>query len=118
MFHLFVTNQGVQGYSITIYLHKHDTHFLQVIVYNAASTSRSFDDLRKNVRKITTPSNVIPFLNDYGLSLFQCMQTMPWKGRDLFCFNVLETFDPKVPASCQDCDFLMLGNLMPCCNKK
>lgn len=27
--------------------------------------------------------------------------------------NVLEKFDPKVPASYQDCEFLMLGNLMP-----
>jgi len=27
--------------------------------------------------------------------------------------NVLEKFDPKVPESYQDCDFLMLGNLMP-----
>ena len=32
--------------------------------------------------------------------------------------NVLETFDPKVPASCQDCDFLMLGNLMPVLQQK
>ena len=27
--------------------------------------------------------------------------------------NVLETFDPKVPAAYQDCEFLMLGNLAP-----
>ena len=27
--------------------------------------------------------------------------------------NVLESFDPKVPDSCQDCDILMLGNLTP-----
>jgi hypothetical protein len=27
--------------------------------------------------------------------------------------NVLEKFDPKVPESYQDCEFLMLGNLMP-----
>jgi sugar/nucleoside kinase (ribokinase family) len=27
--------------------------------------------------------------------------------------NVLEHFDPKVPASCQDCNYLMIGNLMP-----
>ena len=39
MFRPFVTDQGLQGYSVTIYLHKHDTRFLQVIVYNAASTS-------------------------------------------------------------------------------
>jgi sugar/nucleoside kinase (ribokinase family) len=32
--------------------------------------------------------------------------------------NVLETFDPKVPAACQDCDFLMLGNLMPSLQQK
>ena len=27
--------------------------------------------------------------------------------------NVLENFDPKVPESYQDCEFLMLGNLVP-----
>lgn len=32
--------------------------------------------------------------------------------------NVLEHFDPKVPASYQDCQYLMLGNLMPSLQKK
>ncbi|PJA06477.1 MAG: sugar kinase [Flavobacteriales bacterium CG_4_10_14_0_2_um_filter_32_8] len=32
--------------------------------------------------------------------------------------NVLETFNPKVPANYQDCDFLMLGNLAPSIQKQ
>lgn len=32
--------------------------------------------------------------------------------------NVLSTFDPVVPSSYQDCEFLMLGNLMPQVQKK
>jgi sugar/nucleoside kinase (ribokinase family) len=32
--------------------------------------------------------------------------------------NVLAKFDPKVPASYQDCEFLMLGNLMPSLQKQ
>jgi sugar/nucleoside kinase (ribokinase family) len=32
--------------------------------------------------------------------------------------NVLENFDPKVPASCQDCAYLMIGNLMPVLQQK
>jgi sugar/nucleoside kinase (ribokinase family) len=32
--------------------------------------------------------------------------------------NVLANFDPKVPDSYQDCEFLMLGNLMPSLQKK
>ena len=32
--------------------------------------------------------------------------------------NVLEKFDPKVPDSYQDCEYLMLGNLMPSLQQK
>ena len=32
--------------------------------------------------------------------------------------NVLADFDPKVPENYQDCEFLMLGNLMPSLQKK
>lgn len=32
--------------------------------------------------------------------------------------NVLAKFDPKVPASYHDCDYLMLGNLMPSLQQK
>jgi sugar/nucleoside kinase (ribokinase family) len=32
--------------------------------------------------------------------------------------NVLEKFDPKVPESYQDCEYLMLGNLMPSLQQK
>jgi sugar/nucleoside kinase (ribokinase family) len=32
--------------------------------------------------------------------------------------NVLAEFDPVIPESCQDCEYLMLGNLMPQVQKK
>ena len=32
--------------------------------------------------------------------------------------NVLADFDPNVPESYQDCEFLMLGNLVPAFSKK
>ena len=58
-----------------------------------------------------------------GLQIKEGEKTFFWSGkyhndmntRDTLDtqLNVLETFDPKVPASYQDCECLMLGNLMP-----
>lgn len=74
------------------------------------------------------PSSHIEMLNKHhvnseGLQILKDQKTFFWAGRyhndmntrDTLAteLNVLETFDPKVPASYQDCEFLMLGNLMP-----
>jgi sugar/nucleoside kinase (ribokinase family) len=58
-----------------------------------------------------------------GLQIKEGEKTFFWSGkyhndmnsRDTLDtqLNVLETFDPKVPESYQDCECLMLGNLMP-----
>jgi len=58
-----------------------------------------------------------------GLQVLKGQKTFFWSGkyhndmntRDSLIteLNVLETFDPVVPAAYQDCEFLMLGNLMP-----
>ncbi|MFL5764927.1 MAG: PfkB family carbohydrate kinase [Bacteroidia bacterium] len=62
-------------------------------------------------------------INTKGLQVLQDQKTFFWAGkyhndmnsRDTISteLNVLETFDPVVPEEFQDCDFLMLGNLMP-----
>jgi sugar/nucleoside kinase (ribokinase family) len=62
-------------------------------------------------------------VNTAGLQILKGQKTFFWSGkyhndmnsRDTIAteLNVLETFDPVVPESFQDCDFLMLGNLMP-----
>lgn len=58
-----------------------------------------------------------------GLQIDANGKTFFWKGkyhndmntRDTLetQLNVLETFDPKVPESYKDCEYLMLGNLLP-----
>jgi sugar/nucleoside kinase (ribokinase family) len=58
-----------------------------------------------------------------GLQILKDKKTFFWSGRyhndmntrDTLAteLNVLGEFDPVVPAAYQDCDFLMLGNLMP-----
>jgi len=58
-----------------------------------------------------------------GLQVKQGEKTFFWSGkyhndmnsRDTIDtqLNVLETFDPVIPESYQDCDYLMLGNLTP-----
>lgn len=63
-----------------------------------------------------------------GLEIKENEKTFFWSGkyhndmntRDTLetQLNVLETFDPKVPANYQDCEFLMLGNLAPSIQKK
>jgi sugar/nucleoside kinase (ribokinase family) len=62
-------------------------------------------------------------INTDGLQVLKDQKTFFWAGkyhndmnsRDTITteLNVLETFDPVVPEAYQDCDFLMLGNLMP-----
>jgi len=63
-----------------------------------------------------------------GLEIKEGEKTFFWAGkyhndmntRDTLetQLNVLETFDPKVPANYQNCDFLMLGNLAPSIQKQ
>jgi len=76
--------------------------------------------------------NYIKMLEDRGISL-EGVQIIPdqksffWSGRyhhDLNSrdtiiteLNVLADFDPKVPDSYQDCEYLMLGNLTPAVQK-
>jgi sugar/nucleoside kinase (ribokinase family) len=62
-------------------------------------------------------------VNTNGLQIKQGEKTFFWSGkyhndmntRDTLDtqLNVLATFDPIIPESYQDCDFLMLGNLAP-----
>jgi sugar/nucleoside kinase (ribokinase family) len=74
------------------------------------------------------PQSAIKMLQDHrvsteGLQIMKDKKTFFWSGRyhndmntrDTLAteLNVLGEFDPVVPASYQDCDFLMLGNLMP-----
>jgi sugar/nucleoside kinase (ribokinase family) len=63
-----------------------------------------------------------------GLQIKKGEKTFFWSGRyhnDMNTrdtldtqLNVLETFDPVVPESYQDCSILMLGNLMPIIQQK
>lgn len=58
-----------------------------------------------------------------GLEIKKGEKTFFWAGKYHFDMNtrdtldtqlnVLETFDPKIPDSYQDCEYLMLGNLTP-----
>ncbi len=74
------------------------------------------------------PESAIKMLKDHrvnvdGLQILKDKKTFFWSGkyhndmntRDTLAteLNVLGEFDPIVPASYQDCEFLMLGNLMP-----
>lgn len=74
------------------------------------------------------PSDAIEMLqkkgiNTDGLQIKQGEKTFFWSGkyhidmnsRDTLDtqLNVLATFDPVIPESYQDCEFLMLGNLQP-----
>lgn len=74
------------------------------------------------------PATDIQLLRDHGvdttgLQIKQGEKSFFWSGRyntDLNSretlvteLNVLGTFDPLVPDAYQDCDFLMLGNLVP-----
>jgi sugar/nucleoside kinase (ribokinase family) len=62
-------------------------------------------------------------INTDGLQILKDQKTFFWAGkyhndmntRDTITteLNVLETFNPVVPEAYQDCEFLMLGNLVP-----
>jgi sugar/nucleoside kinase (ribokinase family) len=74
------------------------------------------------------PQSMIDVLNNHGvdtagLEIVQDGKTFFWSGkyhndmnsRDTLetQLNVLENFDPKIPTQYQDCQFLMLGNMVP-----
>ncbi len=66
--------------------------------------------------------------NTDGLQIKKGEKTFFWSGRyhnDMNSrdtldtqLNVLETFDPVIPSAYHDCEFLMLGNLVPAIQKK
>ena len=79
------------------------------------------------------PSDAIEMLNKHnvntdGLQIKKDKKTFFWAGkyhidmnsRDTITteLNVLGEFDPVVPLAYQDCEFLMLGNLMPTVQKQ
>ena len=79
------------------------------------------------------PLEAIQMLKDHkvdtaGLQIKENEKTFFWAGkyhndmnsRDTVDtqLNVLENFDPVVPQAFQDCEFLMLGNLVPSVQKK
>jgi sugar/nucleoside kinase (ribokinase family) len=67
-------------------------------------------------------------VNTSGLQIKMGEKTFFWSGkyhndmnsRDTLDtkLNVLETFDPVIPEAYQDCEFLMLGNLVPAVQRK
>lgn len=67
-------------------------------------------------------------INLEGLEIRENEKTFFWSGkyhndmntRDTLAteLNVLATFNPKIPESYQDCEFLMLGNLAPAIQKQ
>jgi sugar/nucleoside kinase (ribokinase family) len=78
------------------------------------------------------PSSAIDILKSHkidleGLQVKKGEKTFFWSGkyhndlntRDTLVteLNVLADFDPKVPSSYQDCEYLMLGNLVPAIQK-
>lgn len=96
-----------------------------------ASMSASF--FRKNINLVSVvgedfPQEAISMMqqrgiNTDGLQIKKGEKTFFWSGkyhedmnsRDTLDtqLNVLSTFDPVIPDHYQDCEFLMLGNLMP-----
>ena len=79
------------------------------------------------------PNSAIEMLQNHnvctkGLQIKKGEKTFFWSGRyhnDMNTrdtldtqLNVLESFDPVVPEEHKECDFLMLGNLMPSVQKK
>jgi sugar/nucleoside kinase (ribokinase family) len=67
-------------------------------------------------------------VNTNGLQIKMGEKTFFWSGkyhndmnsRDTLDtqLNVLESFDPVIPEAYQDCEFLMLGNLVPAVQRK
>lgn len=100
------------------------------------SVSASY--FRKNINLISVvgddfPNATIEMLkeksvNTDGLQIKQGEKTFFWSGkyhadmntRDTMDtqLNVLSNFDPIIPESYQDCEYLMLGNLMPSLQQK
>ncbi|MFM9008668.1 MAG: PfkB family carbohydrate kinase [Bacteroidota bacterium] len=96
-----------------------------------ASISASFFQKKINLVSVDGedfPQAGIEMLNHRGINtpgqqIKQGEKTFFWSGRyheDMNSrdtldtqLNVLSTFDPVIPESYQDCEFLMLGNLMP-----
>ena len=96
-----------------------------------ASMSASFFKKKINLVSVVGedfPQDAIHMLqnrgiNTEGLQIKKGEKTFFWSGkyhedmnsRDTLDtqLNVLSTFDPIIPDSYQDCEFLMLGNLMP-----
>lgn len=96
-----------------------------------AAMSASF--FKKNINLVSVvgedfPADAVKMLqqrgiNTQGLQVKQGEKTFFWSGRyheDMNSrdtldtqLNVLSTFDPVIPDSYQDCEYLMLGNLMP-----
>lgn len=96
-----------------------------------ASMSASF--FKKNINLVSVvgedfPADAIRMLQHRGISteglqIKKGEKTFFWSGRyheDMNArdtldtqLNVLSTFDPVIPVGYQDCEFLMLGNLMP-----
>lgn len=79
------------------------------------------------------PAEAIKMLEDHGadttgLQIKKGEKTFFWSGRyhnDMNSrdtldtqLNVLQNFDPVIPESYQDCEFLMLGNLVPAIQRK
>ncbi|MBF90295.1 MAG: sugar kinase [Flavobacteriales bacterium] len=102
--------------------------------YIGMSASKFYDHINLvSVVGNDFPKSAIEMMQNHhmdmeGLQIKQGEKTFFWAGkyhndmntRDTLetQLNVLETFDPKVPESYQDCECLMLGNLMPAIQKK
>ena len=100
------------------------------------ATSASF--FKKNINLVSVvgedfPHETIQMMNargidTEGLQVKKGEKTFFWSGkyhtdmntRDTLAteLNVLSTFDPIIPENYQDCEYLMVGNLMPSIQKK
>lgn len=97
--------------------------------YIGMSVSKFYDHINLvSVVGDDFPKSAIEMMQNHhidmeGLQIKEGEKTFFWAGkyhndmntRDTLDtqLNVLETFDPKVPETYQDCECLMLGNLMP-----
>ena len=100
------------------------------------ATSASF--FKKNINLVSVVGEDFPHetiqmmnargINTEGLQVKKGEKTFFWSGkyhtdmntRDTLAteLNVLSTFDPIIPENYQDCEYLMVGNLMPSIQKK
>ena len=102
--------------------------------YIGLSASKFYDQINLvSVVGDDFPKSAIEMMQNHhmdlqGLQIKEGQKTFFWAGkyhndmntRDTLDtqLNVLETFDPKVPETYQDCECLMLGNLMPSVQQK